>query len=99
MSYPKHVINQTDYIYDKTCKLERCINCIFWIEILDCFNASYTIFQAPTLNLNNAVVSVKSVFYQQNVSLLFKGKDTIISKSSKYNGKIEFVKYLNYPGA
>lgn len=43
------------------CKLETGVYCAFWNEVLDRFNATNKILQAPTLDLNNAVASIKSL--------------------------------------
>lgn len=45
------------------CQLETGIYCIFWYEILDRFNATNKILEAPKLNFNNAVACIKSIKY------------------------------------
>lgn len=47
--------HESNNLYKKMCQLETGIYCIFWHEILDRFNATNKILQAPTLDLNNAV--------------------------------------------
>lgn len=81
------------------CKLETGIYCAFWNEILDRFNATNKILQAPTLDLNNAVASVKSlkcfIDAQRDGFSMFEKKGKIISKSNEYNDNKKRSRKLN----
>ncbi|KAF0693319.1 zinc finger MYM-type protein 1-like, partial [Aphis craccivora] len=91
--------DEANGLYNKMCKLETGIYCAFWNEILDRFNATNKILQAPTLDLNNAVASVKSlkcfIDAQRNGFSMFEKKGKIISKSNEYNDNKKRSRKLN----
>ncbi|VVC33884.1 Ribonuclease H-like domain,Domain of unknown function DUF4371 [Cinara cedri] len=91
--------DEANGLYNKLCKLETGIYCAFWNKILDRFNATNKILQDPTLDLNNAVASVKSlkcfINAQRDGFSMFEKKGKIISKSNEYNDNKKRSRKLN----
>ncbi|KAE9523745.1 hypothetical protein AGLY_015805 [Aphis glycines] len=80
--------HESNGLYKKMCQLETGIYCIFWHEILDGLNAVNKILQSPTLDLNNAVVCVKSlkcfIDAQRDMFSVYEEKGKIITDSVDY---------------